>query len=80
MSKRGLCWLLVHDGIRSVVGWGMHRGAGLGALVYHGDRAILEMHYGGGAVYLDHLAKYVNTSAAVSRLLDLSYPNSCCGD
>lgn len=47
---------------------------------YHGNRVILEQHYGGGAAYLDHLATFVNTSVGGSGLLDLSYPDNCCGD
>ena len=47
---------------------------------YHGNRVILEHHYGGGAAYLDYLASFVNISAGGSGLLDLSYPGNCCGD
>lgn len=44
---------------------------------YHGNQGILEQHYSGGSAYLNHLATFVNTSVG---LLDLSYPNNCCGD
>lgn len=47
---------------------------------YHGDRVVLEQHYGGGAAYLDSLLQQVNTSTGGSSLLDLHYSTTRYGD
>jgi hypothetical protein len=59
------------SGFVAIIDW-VHR--------YHGNRQVLEQHYGGGAAYLDLLLKQVNTSAGGSSLLDLHYDTTRYGD